>query len=156
MSRICIGVIYDFKEKSDVIKEQLERIVGQCNLGIFFNTFVQPFFCELPNDSIVFSIADDMIYDNCEMLLIPDGWMINDKAPEESFRDRAGRISEIMTVACDVSKGKIELFIGDCGDQMNDFILVNSSVGNFLNDICSLKLYDERMSPESYHFIFSN
>lgn len=156
MSRICIGVIYDFKEKSEVIKERIKECIGQYNLGVFFDTCAQPFFNELPQFSILFSIADDMLYDNCEMLLLPDGWMINYTPAKESFRDRAKYIADIMATARDVSLGKIELFIGDDGSYSDDFTVVNTSADSFWNDMCNLRQYDEKMFPENFHFVFSD
>ena len=66
------------------------EVVNKEGLGVFFLIQdVAPFLNNYKQDSIIFSIADNYMFDNCEMLFLADDCYCNGKKQYSFYRTNA-------------------------------------------------------------------
>lgn len=122
MSTICIGV--SDKNPSNIAKEccdDLQVIAQKYGCGIFFELeYREPFLSHYEQDAFVFSLADSFSCDNCEMLMLPDGWTYNGQESAIPFEKRMQLLVDIATLLHD-KLSSVEFFIGHSGEAFEDF-----------------------------------
>ena len=91
MSTICICIVRTMKEQGDKVryKAQIEPIARRWNCGVKFSVdWPEPIVACAMDDSLVVDITDYPGANNCELLLLPDGWYYNGCTNAVPFRDR--------------------------------------------------------------------
>ena len=124
MSKFCIGIIKNKRTpKKDMIRYVYE-VVNKEGLEVFFQIQdAAPFLDNYEQDSIVFSIADNHMYDTCEMLFLADDCYYNGKANNIPFIERMHNINSIIQSLMDFG-GDFDLFVGETGALDSDFELI--------------------------------
>lgn len=149
MSKICIGILAKKCIVGELLYEFLRSQLEQIGLGIFFDTLDEPLIDSFPpEDYLIFSIADNNEFDNCEMLLLPENCSLNGKKNLVPFVNRMELIKDIMN---DTLKfvPQIDLFIGNSGANIDEFEEHQIVISQFLQ--IALRLNDP-FSPD-IHFI---
>jgi hypothetical protein len=80
----------------------------------------EPVIHSLPAASFVFSLEDNALNENCEMLLLPDGWYYNGKTNNVAIAERMMFIQEISKSML-LSGFPMEFFIGTSGELPEDY-----------------------------------
>lgn len=133
MSKICIGVIKThIPLEMCSFREQIKPLFNRFGLGVFFEfPYLEPFMKEYEKDDyFVFSVADNMNFDNCEMFLLPDNCTYNGKKNEISFKTRMSNLKSIIEIILKTEKS-IELFIGESGTEFFEFEFENINLERF-------------------------
>lgn len=125
MSMICLGVIMCIDEADkDFVKSRLTKIAQLYNRNICFEIdWSEPVMHKFPLSSFTFSVEDDTTSNNCEMLLLPDGWCFNGRSNSIPITDRMMFIQEIAESIL-LSGFSIEFYIGTSGDLPEDYFTV--------------------------------
>lgn len=154
MSKFCIGII-DIPDKVQLsyLKEELQNILSKCSLGVFYEfSYIEPFLEHYIDKYFCFSISDDQYFDNCEMLLLPDGSSISGHENNIPFKIRMEYIKNVLEKIMK-KESKMELFIGDSGTELSEFDLYTISLNNFM-DFATDKL-NKIVTPD-LHLIITN
>lgn len=130
MSKICIFVVTDIcQECKASIENDILKFISEYNLGAFFDQDDNEPFLSFYENCFTISIADSGRYNNCEFLMLPEGWSVAGKMPVFSFRKRMMILQEIASLI--VNKiCRVELFVGDSGNDYDDFMQFEC---NFMN-----------------------
>lgn len=97
MSKFCIGIIKNKRTPQKDIIRYVYEVVNKEGLVVFFQIQdAPPFLDNYKQDSIVFSIADNHMYDTCEMLFLADDCYYNGKANNIPFIERMHNINSII------------------------------------------------------------
>lgn len=134
MSKICAVVIANSTiiDKAS-IKNELRRIASQYGKGIwFYEKYEEPFVKHF-SKCFVISFSDSTVYDNCEMLLLPDGCSFNGKINNNSFCERM-KVIEEATKCLNALGYNSEIFIGESGTDYEEFSEIKCSSDN-ISDI---------------------
>ena len=119
MSNICILVASDLYIQRAELETQVKQKVNQIGCGVFFDDY-DLFPIHKKNNSFICSFSDDYRFDNCEMLLLPDGcWLNGRKTNLVPFLNRMELLGSIIESILDSCK-EVELFVGDNGEHMID------------------------------------
>ena len=135
MSAICLCVVdhVEHNEKK-LYAQQLEALAKQYNRKLRFSVdWVEPLTQEISRDSYVVNVFDDPQSDNCEMLLLPDGWWHNGKTNNLTFEERMAFLYDLCRTFTD-NKYYVDLYLLQSGMESADCI-------NITLDICDLKDY---------------
>ena len=130
MSKFCIGIIKNKRTPQKDIIRYVYEVVNKEGLVVFFQIQdAPPFLDNYKQDSIVFSIADNHMYDTCEMLFLADDCYYNGKANNIPFIERMHNINSIIQSRMDVV-GDFDLFVGETGavDSDFEFIPLNKTI----------------------------
>lgn len=121
MSKFCIGIIKNKRTpKKDMIR-YIYEVINKEGLEVFFQIQdTAPFLDHYAQDSIIFSIADNPMYDTCEMLFLTDNCYYNGKANLIPFVERMHNINSIIQSLMDFG-GDFDLFVGETGALDSDF-----------------------------------
>lgn len=149
MSKLCIAIFNNFPGIGNT-KKQIDLLLNSFNLGIFYEqSNDEPVLSEFQNKSnIICSLSDNCIYNNCEMLLLPDNCFLNGKSNAVPFQERLSQIEEILKAILNNAQ-KIDLFIGDSGANWDDYVHYDINIHEFLRIASSLN----SMNPPDLHFI---
>lgn len=133
MSKICIGVISNNSTTIEEIYNQIEPLLKELGLGCFFNlSYNEPALKDYSmKDYLFFSIADSFEYDNCEMLLLPDECLFNNRRNPIPFTERLTQFKSILELIFNIVP-KVELFIGDSGTLLDEFQEKRISITDFM------------------------
>lgn len=151
MSKICLFVLPKAREQYYEIVSQIEPLLHKNGIFPFWGiTYQEPIFEKIDvNDSIILSVADDSLYNNCDYLLLPDNCSINGRKNEIPFFNRMRIIQNVLQ---ELSKhcSCIELFIADSGCGYDEYEEYQLNIRDFAD--CSNRL--NSLSPPDIHFIF--
>lgn len=129
MSKICLALITN-KSPEEEIRVRIKEIVNHAGYEVFFyDRMEEPIIDEYLN-SFIISFADSKKHDNCEMLLLPDGWYHNGITSSTPFISRVriieSAIKELILQGCHV-----DLFIGDSGTLYEEFSHYKCNINEF-------------------------
>lgn len=113
MSKICLITAQNVQISPDSLRQQIVDLAAERNIGAFFPTASSVGLTEYKG-AFVCSISDDLLYDNCERLLLPDDCWYNGTYSSTPFAERMDSVRDIVRCVSDCSD-EVELFIGDCG-----------------------------------------
>ncbi len=99
------------------------------NLTVCYKlSYVEPFLDK--EDKLVFSISDNYLHNNCEMFLLPDNCLYNNKINLIPFSERLKTLECIIKVILD-KVDEFNLFIGDSGLEYSDFLSFDIKIEEF-------------------------
>ena len=114
-----------------VIQKQLVLNFSQFEYCFFKKEINEiPFLMEYGDEYIVFSIADNYMYDNCEMLLLPDSCWFNEKKNDIPFVERMKNIENVLKEVIKIT-GNVEVFVGDCDAELFEFETITIDIQDF-------------------------
>ena len=125
MSTICLCIVdhVGYNEKK-LYAQQLETLAKLHNRKVKFSVdWVEPLTQKMPRDSFVVSVFDDPLSDNCEMLLLPDGWWHNGKTNNLTFQERMTFLYDLCRTFTD-NKYYVDLYLCQSGMEPEDCINV--------------------------------
>lgn len=151
MSKICLCVLQGVGAQENEITELINPLLHKHSVFLFSDVIYQePFLDTIDRrKSIVFSISEDNVYDNCDFLFLPDNCSINGFKNPSSFYDRMKRVQYILTGLskfCSI----MELFVGDSGCGYDEYEECKINICNFADFATCLNSLN---SPD-IHFIF--
>lgn len=132
MSRICICVMSNVKQNNEILRLQISSMLKCYDFAVFWDmSYEEPFLDRYrETNHLVFSLSDNDAYDNCEMLLLPDKNLFNEKSNPVPFAIRmhflADFLGKILTV-----HATIDLFIGESGMAYSEFEKKNIHICEF-------------------------
>lgn len=155
MSRICIGICEDITvAESEVFQHNIERIVASYGYGVFFSLqYIEPLLLHYSDSIFLFSLADSFVYDNCERFLLADIDLYNGEKSRTPFRTKMLVIYEIALLFYK-KHHTIEFFIGNSGEDYNDYITYNIQPDKLL-DLLDILNLNTSMQP-SIHIIVTH
>jgi len=121
MSLICLCAT-DMLNQFEFLfyKQRLTQIAESYEYGIAFSVKWDEPLVRLLSDSYVFSLSDSMKKDNCERLLLPDGWYFGDYTNITPFRNRMRFLKDIADMLIFYNH-KAEFYIGLSGSYPSEF-----------------------------------
>ncbi len=144
MSSVCLCTIENHISKSEIryFVTELKKIAQYYNRGIKFEIdWKEPLVSQLPINSFVMDIKDSLLDENCEYLLLPDGWFFNGKTNELTFRSRMMVLEEISDLFTQKNY-VVHFYFFDSGEDIDDFSTIKirqSSFVNYLSDTIGIK-----------------
>ena len=147
MSKLCLGFL-----RFPILPEDEERLQGFLHrYGLKLMIYpadmeylsIDGFDCA---EKKPFSISDDGLYDNCEMLLLPDNCVYNGKMNATLFAERMKVIESVFRFLLTKHK-EISLFIGECEAYYADYERHDIHIDSFmevsrrLNSLESISLH---------------
>ena len=126
MSMICLGAIYmPSQNGKQSLMCEISRIIHKHGYYIFGGIdWIEPIITTLPSTVLLCNIVDNVEYNNCEMLLLPDGWSFNGKFNIIPARERMQVLEELATYV--IGQGhQVEFFLGDSGTLPNEYRLMH-------------------------------
>lgn len=156
MSNICILTASGVKIDRNDLKMLVQQEVNQIDCGVFFGIecieCFEQFSEQYDNSSFICSFSDDYRFDNCEMLLLPDNWWLDDKTNIVPFYTRMELLKQVIEKICKVAD-KVELYVGDAGgNTIEEFDKVYIEIQSFPNIMN--RLFTNTDSFPAFHFIF--
>ncbi len=137
MSHICMLFIHKSNSQNySVIENEIKRIVDKHGMGFFVEEKCDEPFVDKSSLYLVFSLSDNYEFDNCEMFLLPDGWICNGKSNKIPFINRMEVIQDCV-IKLSKLKCQIEIFLGESGCQITDFIHLKcfpNEIANLINN----------------------
>lgn len=123
MSTFCLCVIDDIRKEEKIhVFHQIEILAQKYTYGISECVeWEEPLLINLGQDSFVININDDCACDNCEMLLLPDGWYYNGKTNNKPFKQRVEFLLDISKILLN-RNFSFSFYIGESGESINEFI----------------------------------
>lgn len=139
MSQVCMVIMDKNSLDTCALNQIIDNIVPHLCFDIFLVTehtalFLQEMNCD---DKLILSFADDAQFDNCEMLLLPDGCFFGGYPNEIVFEDRMKQIETFLTIILNWT-GTVELFVGYCGSYLHEYKHCNIHIKDFINSTKSL------------------
>ena len=153
MSKICLCVLHGARDQNYEIASQIKPLLNKYSISLFWDiAYHEPIIDVTDSDNtIIFSIADDSIYDNCEHLLLPDECSVNGFVSPTPFGERMKSIQDLLQ---EMSRycNSIELFVGDSGCRYDEYEKIEISISDFAD---TAKCMNSPSSPDM-HFMFSS
>ena len=151
MSKICILV---FKENEHLISK-LKKAAENSNLGIFFYDRIKEAFDDEHKGFVKASLSDNKVYDNCEMLLLPDDWYFNGRKNPKPFMSRMMIIRDLVSII-QSSNQNVELYVGESGVEENDFLEIECDANNLPNVMDEFYYSKDTCVESNLHICISN
>lgn len=139
MSLICIGIVHGVSagKATELLKNELEVLARSLSIGVQFDGFFQEPFIEsyeFHKGIFAFNIADNFSYLNCEHLLRADWFNVEEESEWGTLRERLNKINAMLRCAYEYGS-QAELFIGESGDELDDFQQIYTSLDDMRDDI---------------------
>lgn len=139
MSLICIGIVHGVSagKATELLKNELEVLARSLSIGVQFDGFFQEPFIEsyeFHKGIFAFNIADNFSYLNCEHLLRADWCNVEEESEWGTLRERLNKINAMLRCAYEYGS-QAELFIGESGDELDDFQQIYTSLDDMRDDI---------------------
>ena len=139
MSLICIGIVHGVSagKATELLKNELEVLARSLSIGVQFDGFFQEPFIEsyeFHKGIFAFNIADNFSYLNCEHLLRADWCNAEEESEWGTLRERLNKINAMLRCAYEYGS-QAELFIGESGDELDDFQQIYTSLDDMRDDI---------------------
>lgn len=121
MSSFCLCVT-NIQEKMKMFYEQrLCNIAQHHKRGIVFSIdWFEPTVSLRGKNSFFANLLDSPVSDNCEMLLLPDGWYYNGSTNVLGFRRRMEFLQDIANELV-AENGFVEFYIGCSGTELQEY-----------------------------------
>lgn len=122
MSLICLCVTDNIEEKETMFyKESLTKLVNCYECGVVFSiNWTEPIVEYLKDVGFVFGLVDYWGSNNCEMLLLPDGWYHNGYTNDVVFKERIQLLADVANMLLERGH-RVEFYIGCSGMEPEDF-----------------------------------
>ena len=122
MSMICIGVVEmpDRRSYPDLESRISEIIQNHGFSARWAIDWKEPIVETFSNHPVIFSMVDGDEHDNCEMLLLPDHWVVNGKTNTVPARKRMQLFDDIAKYAIS-QYSKIDFYIGESGTLPDEY-----------------------------------
>ncbi len=141
MSKICLLVVKTQKDSAPLEKE----IIAYCKkfgFGVFTSSnYVEPVMQSFDKKYKCYSLADDFVYDNCELLLLPDGCIYNQTVNAISFLERMRVVCGLVSIIMErTNQNVVHLFVGESGTEYTEYQIYSVSVLDFpsmINRLCN-------------------
>ncbi len=151
MSKICLIII---KPPRDFLSLEKD-VVAYCNkfgFGVFTSSsYLEPVIQSFDNNIVFFSLADDFMYDNCELLLLPDGCIYNHAVNAVPFLERMRVVCGLVNIILErTNQDAVHLFVGESGTEYTEYQIASVSILDFpsmINRLCNCAI------SEPIHFI---
>lgn len=151
MSKICLIIVKTPKDPASLEKD----IVAYCKqfgFGVFTSSnYVEPVMQSFDKEYKFYSLADDFVYDNCELLLLPDGCIYNHTVNAIPFFERMRVICGLVSLILErTNQDIVHLFVGESGTEYTEYQINSVSVPDFpsaINRLCNCAM------AEPIHFI---
>lgn len=136
MSLFCLCVI-DNIEKSEVpfYTKQIDALAKYHNRGVKYSVdWDEPVFLQIKNYSLLINILDSPKATNCEMLLLPDGWLHNGQTNNSYFSERMKFLQDISDIFINVNCS-INFYLAESGTDTEDYLnifLKNNTLSDYL------------------------
>lgn len=116
---------------------EISRIVNKYGYSVFWGIdWVEPIITTLPSTVLLCNIADTSESNNCEMLLLPDGWYFNGRANTIPARTRMQVLEDVAEYVIDQGY-PIEFFLGDSGTLANEYKHVHIDCHQLSDFLCN-------------------
>lgn len=141
-------------QKNESISENLikkiQTIFEQNDLFCFIGSgYIEPFLSKFDlSEYFVISISDNKIYDNCELLLLPDNCYLNGEKSNNPFDNRMRKLKNVLDVFLTFTS-EIHLFIGDSGVLFEELMHLNITLDKF----CMYAHKLNSISAPDIHFV---
>ena len=150
MSKICLLIAKTPKEFEALEKD----VIAYCKkngFGVFTTSnYIEPVTQSFDRDYFYLSLADDFAFDNCELLLLPDGCSYNQTRNSISFIERMRVICGLINILLErTDQGIVHLFVGESGTEYTEYQNYSVCVFDFpltINRLCNCAI------PEAIHF----
>lgn len=122
MSMICLGAIYmPSQNGGQSLMREISRIIHKHGYCVFWGIdWIEPIITTLPSTVILCNIVDNIECNNCEMLLLPDGWFFNGRFNIIPARERMQVLEELAAYV--IGQGhQVEFFLGNSGTLPNEY-----------------------------------
>ena len=86
---------------------------------------------------MIVNLLDDIACDNCEMLLLPDGWFFASKTNKLSFKQRMEFLHDIAALLL-ASNHSVEFYIGSSGTNPDEFLEISVKQAGFIDALALL------------------
>jgi len=135
MSKICYALLQGSMDCKRNILSEIKRIADRYGFGYYIlKTIDEPFF-DCNRSDFIISFSDNYIYDNCEMLLLPDGCTYNGKTSKTSFFERMTMIRNVTDLLKE-NHFRVELYVGESGTESEDYLDFSCESSDIPNVIC--------------------
>ena len=129
MSKICLALITNKSPEKEVIA-RIKSIVNRVGYEVFFYDRMEEPIIDAYRNSYIISFADSKNHDNCEMLLLPNGWYYNGITNSLTFIFRMGVIKRVINEL--IGQGcHVEFFVGDSGTLYDEFCHYECNINEF-------------------------
>ena len=126
LSKICYVVCIGMLQPSVDVRVTVQNIVSKYGYHAFFEHEYQEPLLDEYDSPFVISIADAPKHDNCEMLLLPDGYYYNGRTNTNSFVERMAVLRDVVIFLRSVGQS-VELFLGTSGTAYDEFVEFHTS-----------------------------
>ena len=141
MSKICLIIVKTPKNYVSLDKE----IIAYCKkygFGVFTSsTYVEPVLQSFDKNYNFYSLADDFVYDNCELLLLPDGCIYNHTVNTVPFLERMRVICGLVRIVLEkTNQNIVHMFVGESGTEYTEYQICSVNVLDFpsmINRLCN-------------------
>ena len=135
MSKIFVMVVHNLINNKHNIISKIKHMVDYYGCGYFIlDEIDEPFFNRNKSDLII-SFSDNYVYDNCEMLLLPDDCIYNGKENKKTLFERMEMIYNVVKFLKQ-NNHRVELYIGDSGAECEDYLEYVCLPSVLQNTIC--------------------
>lgn len=130
---LCMTEVYD---QVDLYEEQLREIAAKHLRGISFSIdWKEPIFECKKGEMLIFSLSDGPAQENCEMLLLPDGWYVNGRTNWQPFPQRMVVLHEIASMLLE-RMHRVEFYIGLSGTQPDEYVTRSVQQSGLVEELC--------------------
>lgn len=154
MSLICLCVT-DINDQEEVLiyQDRLLGITKRHSRGVTFSIdWCEPIVETLKEGTMIINLVDSMDSDNCEMLLLPDGWYYGAHTNKFSFKQRMKFLYDVADVLL-MDGHKAEFYIGLSGTNPDEFVEKTVRQDNFI-DVLALTIGQaETDETQDYHIV---
>lgn len=127
MSLFCVFVANGIAKRNEieVCVQQIHALAQKYKRGIKWTIdWNEPTLTHIPTDALLVNILDCSNADNCELLLLPDGWYSNGQTNHQAFKERMRFLQDVSEVLCKWA-GKTHLYLGESGSCKEEFVNVS-------------------------------
>ncbi len=154
MSSVLNFIVEVSDDYRETLIEALEEQAKKHNVGVWYpgsaHFYMEQYIPYIaPPKSLIFDLADNTIYNNCEDLVCP--WWFVDCG--EELYEKHMRIIESFCSLCLEYASVVHLVIGTSGMLMEDLDAVPMTISDFLQDIKQRYECDSH-PPPFVHYIF--
>ena len=136
MSKICIMLVHNSIDNTYNIISEIKHIVDDYGWGYFILDEIDEPFLHRNKSDLIISFSDNYVYDNCEMLLLPDDCIYNGKENKKTLFERMEMICNVVKFLKQNNHG-VELYIGDSGTECEDYSEYACLPSILQNTICN-------------------
>lgn len=152
MSLFCIAVLFGVDINASLkCKDRIMQSAKEHAFGVHFDHFYcEPFLQRYKSSGnyLIFKIADNNRFENCEELLCPDWCSYQGHMPCDTLQNRLARIAKLLFSSLRYAE-HIELFIGESGDELDCFYSVTCNISELCDVL--IKAYNREGNVPTIH-----